>query len=243
MGGDVRPRWGPARSQPPGAMGHPSEPPALCPPGGASPGPPLPPHPSSASPRGLGIICLPMGHSPSASPIPVVTPWGGKTAAWVVTGGSNWDVMGGGHCSHEGGGREERLWGAESRFWQLYHPHPNGLIPMLCTGCTGGAPGHGDGHCQPGWHLGHCAPAWLGQGCWEMGPPFGDSSHPRAGQRCRDELSTHGYCRGPPACPSGSQWGRNAGAGGEIPAEGLGHREGCTVPARTQHRMDTLLDP
>lgn len=47
-----------------------------------------------------------------------------------------------------------------------------------------------------------------------------------------------------PACPSGSQWGGNAGAGGEIPAEGLGHggEQGrlLTVPARTQRPGDAL---
>lgn len=32
--------------------------------------------------------------------------------------------------------------------------------------------------------------------------------------------------RGPPACPSWSQWGENAGAGGEIPTEGLGCKVG-----------------
>lgn len=32
--------------------------------------------------------------------------------------------------------------------------------------------------------------------------------------------------QGPPACPSWSQWGENAGAGGEIPTEGLGCKVG-----------------
>lgn len=37
----------------------------------------------------------------------------------------------------------------------------------------------------------------------------------------------------PPACPSWSQWGGNAGAGGEIPTEGLGCRVG---PPFVEHR-------
>lgn len=43
-----------------------------------------------------------------------------------------------------------------------------------------------------------------------------------------------------PACPSGSQWGGNAGAGGEIPAEGLGRRVGGAGRAAPSPGTDTV---
>lgn len=43
-----------------------------------------------------------------------------------------------------------------------------------------------------------------------------------------------------PACPSGSQWGGNAGAGGEIPAEGLGRRVGGAGKAAPSPGTDTV---
>lgn len=72
---------------------------------------------------------------------------------------------------------------------------------------------------------------------WGSPPPAASAAAAEA-PVARAGLSTHGCCCGTPpptlpACPSGSQWGGNAGAGGEIPAEGLGRRLGGAGEALT----------
>jgi len=127
-------------------------------------------------------------------------------------------------CWHPGS-EPWRVWDSDGRRWDPRQQPP-------CWGRQGRAPrppGGLSGSRVPNAHATSAAAAGASR--------FGQCSAPT------------GAPVGPPpallACPSGSQWGGNAGAGGEIPAEGLGRGLGergrlLAVPAWTWHLGDAV---
>lgn len=153
--------------------------------------------------------------------------------------------------------------------WAVLLPGCSPLIVPMPPGCrhralpTPSSEAADVGHWAAEATLAHrtLSPRVFGQDWQEMGPPLGqplacwtqevDSAgaiYPvpmRCGSSCGRSMqgldrAQHPWVP-PPALPRESQWGRNAGAGGEIPPEGLGHegggKEGCS---QSWHRQGIL---